>query len=59
MENRKILFGHLALFAVQLLYAGNFSIAKNVMPRYIEPLGIVFLRVSFGMVMFWLLHLIH
>ncbi len=58
MGNRKILLGHLALLGVQMLYAGNYSIAKNVMPDYIEPLGIVFLRVSFGMVMFWLFQLL-
>ena len=36
---------HAALFLVALIYAGTYSLAKDVMPRYLGPLGIVTLRV--------------
>ena len=36
---------HAALFLVALIYAGTYSLAKDVMPRYMGPLGIVTLRV--------------
>lgn len=36
---------HAALFFVALIYAANYSLSKDVMPRYLGPLGIVTLRV--------------
>lgn len=57
MKNTSNLLAHIALFSVQLLYAGNFTIAKEVMPNYILPKGVIFLRISFGLIAFWLLHL--
>ena len=36
---------HAALFLVALIYAANYSLAKDVMPRYLTPFGIVTLRV--------------
>ncbi len=36
---------HAALFLVALIYAGTYSLAKDVMPRYLGPFGIVTLRV--------------
>ena len=36
---------HAALFLVAFIYAGTYSLAKDVMPHYIGPLGIVTLRV--------------
>jgi len=45
--------GHIALFAAQLIYALNYSIAKGLMPTYISPLAIVFLRVIGACVLFW------
>ena len=57
MKDRAFLLPHLALFLVQLLYAANFTVSKTIMPDYISPIGIIFLRASFGALMFWLLHL--
>jgi len=37
---------HAALFVVALIYAANYSLAKDVMPRYLGPLGIVTLRIG-------------
>ena len=36
---------HAALFLVALIYAANYSLAKDVMPHYMTPFGIVTLRV--------------
>ncbi len=49
--------GHIALFAAQLIYALNYSIAKGLMPTYIGPLAIVFMRVIGACALFWLLSL--
>ncbi len=49
---------HIALLCVSLIYAANFTIAKEVMPEYLVPEAIVFARVFTGMVIFWLLSLI-
>lgn len=47
---------HLALLAVALIYGSNYSIAKEVMPTYIQPFGLILLRGSSGVLLFWLLH---
>ncbi len=36
---------HAALFLVALIYAANYSISKDVMPRYMGPFGLVVLRI--------------
>ena len=45
---------HLALFLVNLIYALNYSIAKDIMPDYIEPSGFILLRVIGGSLLFFL-----
>ncbi len=50
----KIIFAHLALFIVNLIYALNYSIAKDVMPEYINPSGFILLRVLGGVSLFFL-----
>ena len=55
--NARIL-AHLALFAVALIYGLNYSIAKDVMPVYIQPIGFILVRVLGGTALFWLLALI-
>ena len=50
----KIIFAHLALFIVNLIYALNYSIAKDVMPEYINPSGFILLRVLGGVALFFL-----
>ncbi len=37
---------HMALFIVSLIYAGTFTIAKEVMPLYVKPAAFILLRVS-------------
>lgn len=48
---------HLALFIAQVIYAINYSIAKDLMPTYIKPLGLVFMRIAGATILFWLLSL--
>lgn len=37
---------HAALFLVSLIYAATYSLAKDIMPLYMQPLGIVTLRIG-------------
>ena len=48
---------HISLFAAQVIYALNYSIAKDLMPVYIKPLGLVMLRISGALLLFWVLSL--
>ena len=45
---------HLALFGANLFYGAGFTVAKHIMPRLIQPLGFIFIRVSVVTVLFWL-----
>ena len=47
--------GLLAAFGATLIYGFNHTIAKNVMPIYIEPFGFVLLRVLGAAILFWFL----
>ncbi|TDN40146.1 DMT family transporter [Hymenobacter sp. UV11] len=49
---------HTALFLVSLIYAGTYSLAKDIMPRYMQPLGIVTLRIAGAVLVFGLLKLL-
>ncbi len=48
---------HISLFIAQVIYALNYSIAKDVMPGYISPFGLVMMRVGGAFVLFWILSL--
>ena len=49
--------GFLAAFGATLIYGFNHTIAKNVMPTYIEPFGFILLRVLGASLLFWTLSL--
>lgn len=49
--------GHIALFAAQVIYALNYSIAKGLMPAFMDPMSIVFFRVIGACILFWALSL--
>lgn len=51
----KTLKAHLALFAANLIYGINYTVAKDVMPQYIMPKGFVVMRVIGASILFWLL----
>lgn len=46
---------HFSLFVAQVIYALNYSIAKDLMPDHIQPLGLVMLRISGALLLFWAL----
>ena len=48
---------HIALIIVNLIYALNYTIAKDVMPEYIQPSGFILLRVIGGSILFFLTYL--
>lgn len=50
--------GHLALLGANLFYGGGYTAAKYLMPRLIQPLGFIFIRVGIVCVMFWLSYLL-
>ena len=47
--------GLLAAFGATVIYGFNHTIAKNVMPTYIEPFAFILLRVLGAAVLFWFL----
>lgn len=49
--------GLFAAFGATLIYGFNHTIAKNVMPIYIQPYGFVLLRVLGAALIFWILSL--
>ncbi len=49
---------HLSLFLVAAIYAATFSIAKLVMPAYVEPMGLIGIRVWGAIVLLWITHAI-
>lgn len=44
---------HLALLSVALIYGANYTIAREVMNGYLEPLGFILLRAISATTMFW------
>ena len=38
--------GHIAIFAANILFGINIPIAKTLMPEWIDPVGLTFLRHS-------------
>jgi drug/metabolite transporter (DMT)-like permease len=52
----KTVKAHLALLGANLIYGVNYSIAKLVMPTFIEPFGFIFCRVLGALLLFWGLH---
>lgn len=52
-----VLRAHIFLFSVQVIYALNYSIAKDLMPVYISPFGLVTMRIGGACILFWLLSL--
>lgn len=44
----------LAATAVSLIYGLTFTIAKDVMPAYIQPFGFILIRVGVAAILFWI-----
>lgn len=52
----KHLLAHLALFGANLIYGINYTVAKDVMPNYVQPLGFIVMRVCGAVALFWLFY---
>ncbi|MCC6838183.1 MAG: EamA/RhaT family transporter, partial [Bacteroidia bacterium] len=44
----------MALIIVNIIYAANFSIAKEVMPAFVQPFAFVLMRVGGALALFWI-----
>jgi drug/metabolite transporter (DMT)-like permease len=50
------LLAHLAVLSANIIYGINYSVAKEVMPLYIQPFAFIFLRVVSAVILFSLAH---
>lgn len=48
---------HAAIIATNVLYAANYTVAKFIMPEYVQPFGFIFMRVLGALIFFWILGL--
>ncbi len=55
MKNTNIK-AHIALLGANIIYGLNYSVAKDVMPEYIQPFGFILLRVLGASLLFWFFH---
>jgi drug/metabolite transporter (DMT)-like permease len=53
---KNIIRVHLPLLIVNIIYGINFTVAKSVMPKYIQPLGFIVIRVGVALALFALIH---
>lgn len=49
---------HSGLLLVGLIYGANYSIAKIVMPEYIEPFGLILIRIILSLAVLWTIHIV-
>lgn len=42
---------------MSVIYGVNYTVAKGVMPQFLEPLGFIFIRAAGAAILFWFLHL--
>lgn len=56
MDNSRLL-AILAAFIASTIYGVNHTIAKGLMPLYIEPFGFILLRVTGAAILFWIISL--
>lgn len=50
MNNLK---AHLSILGANIIYGINYTVAKDVMPDYISPFGLVFCRILGALILFW------
>jgi drug/metabolite transporter (DMT)-like permease len=56
MDKSKIQ-GHIAVLCTSLIFAVNIPLSKNLMPEWMNPLGLTYSRFAFGAIAFWLFSL--
>jgi drug/metabolite transporter (DMT)-like permease len=55
MNISKNLLAHLSVIAANIIYGLNYTIAKEIMPDYLQPFALTLCRVVVASVLFWLL----
>jgi len=50
-----LVWAHMAAIGANIIYGINYVIAKGIMPDYMAPRAVIFLRVSGAVVIFWLI----
>jgi len=53
----KRIWALIAAWTVAIIYGVTFTIAKDVMPKYIDAFGFILLRVGGAAIFFWLISL--
>jgi len=56
VELSKRLLAHLSLLLANILYGINYVIAKGIMPDYLSPRAIIFIRVVGALIVFHIIH---
>lgn len=54
---KKLVGAHLAVFGANVIFGVNYVVAKGIMPDYLLPRPIIFLRVAGASIIFWLVSL--
>lgn len=54
---KKLLIAHLAVIGANVIYGINYVVAKGIMPDYLLPRPIIFLRIIGAALIFWLVSL--
>ena len=57
MKGISQLWAHAALLAVNLIYGANYVVAKDIMPDFILPNGLILIRVAGATLLFWIIRL--
>lgn len=52
MKNNNLL-AHISVFAANLIYGINYTVAKDVMPEFVTPNGFILIRVLGAVILFW------
>ncbi len=54
LSKKELLTAHTAVIGANVIYGLNYVIAKGIMPYWLEPRAIIFLRVSGAVLVFWI-----
>lgn len=57
MNSLAVFWAHVALLVVNLIYGANYVLAKDIMPDYVLPNGLIFIRVAGATLLFWLVRM--
>ncbi|MBC8320229.1 MAG: EamA family transporter [Bacteroidetes bacterium] len=52
--SKKLMFAHIAVLGANVIYGINYVVAKGIMPDFLEPRAIIFLRVTGAAIIFWM-----